>query len=149
MTTQTQANDERPIRNGARPPWYNYLLAPGFFAKHLAMGFCYGLCGSIMYMAAIAAEIVITPLTFIVWLYMTSEQARAIIRTPVGERIPAQHGFGCLRRMWLRSSPVLNLTLWMFHRSKPGVFYSPCRAGCVRFEDFWVENRDAKIEEAS
>ena len=138
MTTATQPKNQRPIRNGAKPPFYNYLLVgPGILVKYLVLGVIFTYCGIVMYAAATLAEIVISLVTLGTWLYRTSEQARTIISTPVGEPIPAQHGFGCLRRMWLRSSPLLNMTLWMLDKQKPGVVNTECRAGCYCFKDFW------------
>lgn len=152
MTTQTQANDDRPVRNGARPAAYNYALAALVFPVKFAgpfmakVGLMVGMavCVAIMvvptvmfYTFALAAELIFAVLSVASWCWMSCMQAHAITTTRVGERIPAQHGLGCLLRIWLRLSPTVNLTLWIFCIPKPSLMESECSAGCCAFRGCW------------
>lgn len=135
MTTDTQDTDSRPIRNGAKPAWYNYVLTGIWNAGSFSL---WAALFAVPVLVAIVAEIIFTPWAFLCWCYVSCAQARTITATEVGQTIPAQHGLGCLVRIWVRASPSFNLLAWLFRDSKPELLDSPCQAGCLTFHGFWT-----------
>ena len=127
----TTLQPNRPIRNGVRPSAFNYALAGVGVAAGCAWT---GLRFTVMFIAVAALMLVAQPLIYLValavWCWNTCRQARAIVATPVGEPIPAQHGLSCLARILVR----VTLLRAMLGRDD-GWWTSPCPAGCTEGSD--------------